>query len=65
MDFHKLVIKSNQAFVDGECLVLQPMLRVGEKPGNTLYDFCGITPDAHFMRAIGASPFPNLVELDL
>ena len=43
-------------------LVLQPMLRAGEKPGNTLYDFCGITPDAHFMRAIGASPFPNLVE---
>lgn len=27
-----------------------------------LSNFCGITPDAHFMRAIGASPFPNLVE---
>src|SRR5260370_40062311 len=61
MDFHKLVMESNQAFVDGECLVLQPMLRVREKLGNTLYDFCGITPDAHFMRAIGTIPFSNLV----
>src|SRR5712664_3650179 len=62
MDFYKLVMESNQAFVDGECLVIEPILRVGEKLGDTLYDFCGITPDAHLMRAIDASPFPNLVE---
>ena len=63
MDFrNKLVMESNHAFVDWECLMIEPIFRVGEKLGNTLYDFCGITPDAHFMRAIGARPFPNLIE---
>jgi hypothetical protein len=63
MDFrNKLMMESNQAFVEGECFVIDPILCVAEKLGDTLCDFCGITPDAHFMLAIGARPFPNLVE---
>ncbi len=58
MDFrNKLVMESNQAFIDGECFVIDPILCVAEKPGDTLYDFCRITPGAHFMLAIGARPY--------
>ncbi len=58
MDFrNKLVMESNQAFIDGECFVIDPILCVAEKLGDTLYDFCGVTPGAHFMLAIGARPY--------
>ena len=63
MDFrNKLVMESNHAFVDWECLMIEPIFRVGEKLGNTLYDFCGITSDVQFIRPIFARPFPNLIE---
>jgi hypothetical protein len=63
MDFrNKLVMESNHAFVDWECLMIESIFRVGEKLGNTLYDFCGITSDVQFIRPIFARPFPNLIE---
>ena len=42
--------------------MIEPILRVGKKLGDSLYDFCGITPDVQFILAIGARPFPNLVD---
>ncbi len=45
-----------------ECLVIEPILRVGEKLGDSLHDFRGITPEVQFIRAICPRPFPDLVE---
>ena len=42
--------------------MIEPIFRVGEKLGNTLYDFCGITSDVQFILPIFARPFPNLIE---
>jgi len=36
--------------------MIKPIFRVGEKLGNTLYDFYGITSDVQFIRPIFARP---------
>jgi hypothetical protein len=59
---NKLVMESNQVFVDGERLVLQPILRVAKKLRDALHDFRGITSDIQFIRPIFARPFPNMLE---
>jgi hypothetical protein len=50
-------MKSDEAFVEQECLVFQPILNVAEELSNALQNVAGITADVQFMLAIVPAHF--------
>ena len=59
---NELVMKPNEAFIDGKDFIFHPILSVSEKLGYALSDLTRVAADVQFVPAVGPRPFPNVIK---